>query len=178
MSHTTRHEFRAGEAIPTWIETVRPEEYQQYAKWAQDVVVEAGGPDDMVHVYPTTDSELLIAFAPPEGVEITEQINFKGARGETLLHRPNRKSALRALPVRLCEERGMPDVGVAIWRPDRSEEVMWHGTVGEFLGDPLRLSGRWLIDGGWGGPPGPVAVEWDGEAWRNLGFPPYAEKSV
>lgn len=78
------------------------------------------------------------------------------------------------LPGNLRDERGMPGSGVAIWRPDSSADVMWKGTVGEFLSDPANQSGRWLIDGGWGGPPGALAVDWNGYEWRSMGFPPHA----
>jgi hypothetical protein len=74
------------------------------------------------------------------------------------------------VPERLRDERGMPGIGVSIWRRDRSVEVLHTGTVEEFLLRPENQSGRWLIDGGWGGPPGPLVVDWiDGE-WVSRGW--------
>ena len=78
------------------------------------------------------------------------------------------------LPQSLLDERGMFDVGAAIWRPGSSETAYYtrgKETVGEFLS--RHQSGEWLIDGGWGGPPGPLRVKWDGNDWINLGFPPW-----
>jgi len=34
-------------------------------------------------------------------------------------------------------------------------------TVAEFLSEPKNQAGTWLIDGGWGGPPGPIHVRWN-----------------
>jgi hypothetical protein len=77
---------------------------------------------------------------------------------------------------RLADERGVPGLGVCIWRPDRSEDVCVEQTVGEFLSEPQRQSGEWLIDGGWGGPPGPIKVRWAGGQWQVLGFPPWSQR--
>lgn len=63
--------------------------------------------------------------------------------------------------------------GVAIWRPDGSEEYRISMTVGEFLGRPEHQCGAWLIDAGWGGPPGPIRVRWVEGEWENDGFPPW-----
>ena len=66
---------------------------------------------------------------------------------------------------------------VCIWRkfeddPDKKENYAYRGTVGEFLSKPENQSGTWLIDGGWGGPPGPIHVRWNEETkeWKNGGF--------
>ena len=48
-------------------------------------------------------------------------------------------------------------------------------TVEEWLLKPENQSGEWFIDGGWGGPPGPIKVKWDGEKWINKGFPPWGK---
>lgn len=73
------------------------------------------------------------------------------------------------LPGSLKDEAGMLGSGVAIWR--RGEEcTMWHATVGEFLDRPDTQGGTWLIDGGWGGPPGPLEVDWIDGVWINQGF--------
>ena len=65
----------------------------------------------------------------------------------------------------LSNERGMPGVGVYIWRPDRTEKHCVQTSVGEFLSRPENQSGIWLIDGGWGGPPGTIHVQWNGTDW-------------
>ncbi|MDE2101666.1 MAG: hypothetical protein KGL39_30750, partial [Patescibacteria group bacterium] len=70
----------------------------------------------------------------------------------------------------LSNERGMPGVGVCIWRPDGTEDHCVQTNVGEFLSRPENQSGTWLIDGGWGGPPGPIHVRWNGTDWDNGGF--------
>ncbi len=70
----------------------------------------------------------------------------------------------------LLNERGMPGIGVAIWRKDRSQDYLVKTSVGEFLAKPENQSGTWLIDGGWGGPPGPIYVRWNGSDWENGGF--------
>jgi hypothetical protein len=77
------------------------------------------------------------------------------------------------LPESLRRESGSPSIGVALWRPDRplGEPAKWHvGTVEEFLSRPENQSGIWLIDGGWGGPPGPLTVAWTGKDWENCGW--------
>lgn len=71
---------------------------------------------------------------------------------------------------RLRKEAGMPGIGVSICRPGRDESHMWNGTVESFLLMPEHQSGTWLIDGGWGGPPGPIHVRWTGVAWESGGF--------
>ena len=50
--------------------------------------------------------------------------------------------------------------------------VKWVGTVGEFLSNPVNqvVGKEWAIDGGWGGPPGPIVVRWNGEFFENGGF--------
>jgi len=78
---------------------------------------------------------------------------------------------LQRLPQALIEESGAGFV--CITRGDSTESWTWYSTVGEFLSQPENMSGSWYIDGGWGGPPGPVRVDWDGEKWINKGFPPH-----
>lgn len=82
---------------------------------------------------------------------------------------------LRFLSPTLIAERGIAGNGVAIWRPDRCADVESSArqcTVGEWLSMPENQSGTWLIDGGWGGPPGPIHVRWDEaqRCWENGGF--------
>jgi len=78
------------------------------------------------------------------------------------------------LPQVLRDERGSGFGFVCIWRPgDRGESAREGVTVGDWLARPEHQSGEWLIDGGWGGPPGPVKVRWENGRWRNLGFPPW-----
>lgn len=45
-------------------------------------------------------------------------------------------------------------------------------SVAEFLSNPANQVGTWLIDGGWGGPPGPIHVRWNAHkgVWENGGF--------
>ena len=74
------------------------------------------------------------------------------------------------LPANLRTERGMPGVGVAIWRKGQHDNVMQTCTVGEFLSRPENCSGEWLIDGGWGGPPGPLLVKWGDGRWIFRGW--------
>lgn len=66
---------------------------------------------------------------------------------------------------------------VSIWRQkddplDDNSDSARKCTVGEFLSQPKNQAGTWLIDGGWGGPPGPVHVRWNEETkeWENGGF--------
>lgn len=88
--------------------------------------------------------------------------------------RHRKPSPLRNLSKSLIEERGM-SCGVAISRKDQREGYMRMVSVGEFLADPTNQSGSWYIDGGWGGPPGPIRVDWDpfASAWFSRGFPPH-----
>lgn len=75
---------------------------------------------------------------------------------------------LGQLRKQLIEEAGLGCFSVAIWRRGHNP-LMWDGTVGEFLERSDNQSGTWLIDGGWGGPPGPIEVDWiDGE-WIDQG---------
>lgn len=80
-----------------------------------------------------------------------------------------RPTPTNGLPPALAEETGMPGVGVMIWRRGEGRGPMWQGTVGEFLGRPDYQNGTWLIDGGWGGPPGPIEVDWIDGAWVDQG---------
>jgi len=73
----------------------------------------------------------------------------------------------------LRKEKGIPGIGVCIWRQDRSVEFCKYLPVEEFLSREENQSGEWLIDGGWGGPPGPIKVVWKDGKWENHGFPPW-----
>jgi len=79
-------------------------------------------------------------------------------------------SVCQFLSKALREEKGMPDIGVCIWRPDRSVEFCGVTTVEEFLSRSENCSGEWFIDGGWGGPPGPIKVIWLDGNWVSKGF--------
>lgn len=79
----------------------------------------------------------------------------------------------------LANESGMG--GVCIWRmnddplketDEWKDEALYIGTVGEFLSKKKNQIGLWLVDGGWGGPPGPIHVRWNDETceWENGGF--------
>ncbi|KKN88154.1 hypothetical protein LCGC14_0252260 [marine sediment metagenome] len=74
------------------------------------------------------------------------------------------------LPTTLAAETGTLGVGVAIWRRGEGRGPMWKGTVGEFLNRSDYQSGTWLIDGGWGGPPGPIEVDWVDGQWVSQGY--------
>jgi hypothetical protein len=85
--------------------------------------------------------------------------------------------ALRFLPETLIKENGGSYGFVCIWRmPRDGKESAMKCSVGEFLSCTENQNGSWYIDGGWGGPPGAIRVDWDQElsAWVNRGFPPYS----
>jgi hypothetical protein len=71
----------------------------------------------------------------------------------------------------ILAETGMPGRGACVSRPDKSEKH-WTGdkSVGALLENPEMQSGAWLIDGGWGAPPGPVCVEWKDGRWVGRGY--------
>jgi hypothetical protein len=78
-----------------------------------------------------------------------------------------------ALPEELRNENGGPFGFVAIGRPGQNDDCYRHGVaVEEFLSKPENFGGTWLIDGGWGGPPGPVRVDWltSESRWQCRGF--------
>jgi hypothetical protein len=79
---------------------------------------------------------------------------------------------LRNLPKVLVDERGGGFGFVCIWRSGDHGASGRKCSVGEWLSNPDNQSGAWLIDGGWGGPPGPIHVRWNEEqkAWENGGF--------
>ena len=80
------------------------------------------------------------------------------------------------LPPTLARENGGGFGFVCIWRmPRDGSDSARRCTVAEFLSLPENAGGSWYIDGGWGGPPGPIRVDWDeaAQAWRNRGFPPW-----
>jgi hypothetical protein len=61
---------------------------------------------------------------------------------------------------------------VCIWREGDNGCVARKCTVKDWLSRPENQSGTWLIDGGWGGPPGPIHVRWaeTRQEWENGGF--------
>lgn len=71
----------------------------------------------------------------------------------------------------LASPRSKQTWSVAIWRLGKNGTYT-DLTVGEFLSKPENQSGTWFIDGGWGGPPGPIVVDWDDEnkCWINQGY--------
>jgi hypothetical protein len=76
---------------------------------------------------------------------------------------------LREISQQLQAERGIG--GVSFVSGDGSEEHFFKGSVAEFLLDPKNQHGLWRIDGGWGGPPGPIHVRWNEQGfWENGGF--------
>lgn len=87
-----------------------------------------------------------------------------------------RVDALRNLPKTLIDENGGSFGYVCIWRsPKDDDDYARKCSVGEFLSKKENQSGTWYIDGGWGGPPGPIRVDWDeqNQCWINKGFPPH-----
>jgi hypothetical protein len=79
---------------------------------------------------------------------------------------------LRKLSHTLIKENGSGFGSVCIFRNGDTGDSERRCTVGEFLSKPENQSGTWLIDGGWGGPPGPIHVRWN-EAemcWENGGY--------
>lgn len=82
----------------------------------------------------------------------------------------------RLLPDTLIGEKGGGFGFVCIWRmPRDGSDTARRCTVGDFLSRNENIGGIWYIDGGWGGPPGPIRVDWDDseKVWRNRGFPPH-----
>ncbi len=85
----------------------------------------------------------------------------------------------RLLPPTLARENGGGYGFVCIWRmPRDGSDSARRCNVAEFLSQQENRGGSWYIDGGWGGHPGPIRVDWDKEAqaWRNRGFPPHARR--
>ena len=77
----------------------------------------------------------------------------------------------RALPEELRSENGGPFGFVAIGRPGQDHDCCCHGvTVEQFLNKPENFGGTWLIDGGWGEPPGPIRVDWLNWSWQYRGY--------
>lgn len=70
----------------------------------------------------------------------------------------------------LLNENGGGFGFVCIWRLGEAGGRRDSVTVRQFLSDPANQSGTWLIDGGWGGPPGPIHVRWTVDHWENGGF--------
>jgi hypothetical protein len=69
----------------------------------------------------------------------------------------------------------LPDKGVCIWRKDKPNEffsnnMIFDKSVEWFLSKEENCNGEWLIDGGWGYPPGPVRVYWEDGFWKTSGF--------
>jgi hypothetical protein len=79
------------------------------------------------------------------------------------------RSTLGQLPESLIAEDGGGFGFVCIWRLGVSGDSARECAVGEFLSRPENQSGAWLIDGGWGSPPGPIQVRWNGVEWENRG---------
>lgn len=80
---------------------------------------------------------------------------------------------LRNLSETLLNVGGEKDSwGVVIKRKGERDAPIYHGPVRDWLSRPDNHSGTWLIDGGWGGPPGHIHVTWNDEtkAWDNEGF--------
>lgn len=83
------------------------------------------------------------------------------------------QSILRRLSSTLIAEKGGDFGFVCIWRAGDTGDAARYGvTVGEWLLNPQNQIGTWLIDGGWGGPPGPIHVRWNEieKIWENGGF--------
>ena len=80
--------------------------------------------------------------------------------------------ALRTLSPALIAENGGGFGFVCIWRIGEGGDNARKCTVGDWLSNPENQSGTWLIDGGWGGPPGPIHVRWGeaDKAWENGGY--------
>jgi hypothetical protein len=77
----------------------------------------------------------------------------------------------------LSEELRNEDGGlfrfVAIGRPGQTDDCCRRGVnVEQFLSEPENFGGTWLIDGGWGGPPGPIRVDWlaSESRWQCRGY--------
>ena len=81
------------------------------------------------------------------------------------------KSIEEQIGEKLANETGMRGIGVSICRRGINSKCV-KCSVAEFLMRHENQSGMWLIDGGWGGPPGPIVVRWNDEAneWENGGF--------
>lgn len=81
-------------------------------------------------------------------------------------------NSLQNLHQSLIDEAGGSFGFVCIWRRGETGDDARKCTVGEWLSRPENQSGTWLIDGGWGGPPGPIHVRWDesAQAWENGGY--------
>lgn len=85
---------------------------------------------------------------------------------------------LRKLSPGLIKEDGGGYGFVCIWHLGDNGPSARKCTVGEWLTMPENRSGTWLIDGGWGGPPGPIHVRWNeaDQCWESGGFGGHAFK--
>lgn len=83
-------------------------------------------------------------------------------------------SAIRKLSDALLDTNKGLGLHVCIWRPDKSVDAKTK-SLRDFLAKEENYGGDWHIDGGWGGPPGPIKVSWDDDesCWINKGFPPW-----
>jgi len=83
-----------------------------------------------------------------------------------------RADILRNLSPALVNENGGGCGFVCIWRLGDRGDSARKCTVGEWLSRPGNQEGTWLIDGGWGGPPGPIYVRWNPneQVWENGGY--------
>ena len=77
----------------------------------------------------------------------------------------------------LANESGNGFGFVCIWRKrgdplEDGDDYARQCSVGEFLSRPENQRGTWLIDGGWGGPPGAIHVRWNEseQEWENGGY--------
>lgn len=86
------------------------------------------------------------------------------------------RSIVEQIGETLAKERGGEYGFLCIWRkkgdPLDDGSCVRNCSVEDWLGRPENQVGTWLIDGGWGGPPGPIYVRWneDSEEWENGGF--------
>ena len=72
----------------------------------------------------------------------------------------------------LANENGGRCGFVCIWRKDQKSNRDIKCYVWEWLGKAENQNGTWFIDGGWGGPPGPIHVRWNERTkeWENGGY--------
>ncbi|EPC6068888.1 hypothetical protein M8U49_06850 [Enterobacter hormaechei] len=76
------------------------------------------------------------------------------------------KTIFEQLGENLANENGGGYGFVCIWRKkgdplDDGSNHARHCSVGEFLSIQENQKGEWLIDGGWGAPPGAIRVRWN-----------------
>ena len=92
------------------------------------------------------------------GVKVSDE-KHQGPFSTESPYRIELNDPLRNLPKALINENGGAFGFVCIWRsPKDGSDESRKCTVGEFLSKQENQSGSWFIDGGWGGPPGPIRV--------------------